>query len=144
MGETVTAAAPERAWTWRFADEDALRAGLEEYTAHLEAVKIGRYGKELIGGDESDGEQHMCKVRIRAEVDACLEQLQYPFFYRLLDTYYRRGWSCEHQGWCLAARTMGLRGDPKSRWDRDTFERCVDLGISRLWRVHEDRYRRRS
>lgn len=135
----------ESVFVWRFASESDLRRGLEEYTAHLDDTVVTRYG-ERVGQDESDGGEHMCKVRIRHEIDHCMEELeqQYPFFHRLLDLYFRRGLSCEQHGWCIVARRLGLRGDPGSRWDRDTFERQVDLAVSRLWRVHHGRYQRRT
>lgn len=135
-------------WSWRFAwrfhGEGEVKAALEEYTAFIEAPGVGKYGEFLLGGDESDGSTHTCKMRIRAEIDACMDALQYPWFHRLLDLYYRRGLSCENKGWCIVAKRLGLRGNPASRWDRDTFETQVTLAISRLWRVHEDRYQRKS
>jgi hypothetical protein len=142
--ETDTEAKAGPVWSWHFGGENDLRSGLEEYTAFLEAAGVGKYGAEIGGADESDGKTHMCMARKRAEIDRCIEALPYPWFARLLDLYYRQGMSCENKGWCIVAKRLGLRGDPKSRWDRDTFERQVALAINRLWRTHEDRYQRRT
>lgn len=144
---TVVSDEQEPNWSWRFAwrfrGEEEMRAGLEEYTAFLQSPGVGKYG-ELLGAGESDGNVHTCAARKRAELDQCIEQLTYPYFQRLLDLYYRHGLSCENRGWCLVAKRLGLRGDPKSRWDRDTLEGQLSLAIGRLWRVHENRYQRKS
>lgn len=130
-----------RRWVWRFSSAKDLRKGLEQYTAHLDDTAMSHYG-EWDGGGESGGTEHMCAMRIRAEIDRCLDDLEYPFFARLLDLYYRRGMSCENEGWCAVARRLGLRGNPDSRWDRETFEQLLDMAVSRLWRVHERRWER--
>ena len=130
-------------WTWRFHSPEALReTGLEQYTEFLETRGTGRYDAE--GTDESDGLLVTCAMRKRAEIDRCMERLEYPHLWRLLDLYYRQGMSCENHGWCVVARRLGLRGNPKSRWDKDTFDHLVTLAIGRLFRVHEDRYGRKS
>ena len=136
-------AAEERSdplWSWRFSSPDSLREdGLEQYTAFLNNAGISRYG-EWIVGEEVDGQSHMCAARKRAEIDQCMAALEYPLLRTLLDLYYRRGASCEHRGWCEVARRLGLRGDPKSRWDRDTFDHLAALAVGRLYRVHERRW----
>lgn len=137
--------APKWSWSfaWHFVSEDDMRAGLEEYTAYLETPGVGKYGEDL-GGEESDGKNYLCAARKRAELDQCIEELQYPYFARMIDLFYRRGMSCENKGWCVVARRLGLRGDPKSRWDHSTFEGELSLALGRLWRVHENRYRKHS
>lgn len=137
-------ATSESVWTWRFTCIEALvEDGLEQYTAFLDDGRIGRYGEECPGGEVNEKLQ-MCSARKRYEIDRCMDALEYPFFVKLLDLYYRRGASTEHKGWCDVARLMGLRGDPKSRWDRSTFERQLELAVDRLWRAHEGRWERRS
>lgn len=131
-------------WAWRFSCVEQMQQELEEYTAYLDYPMTAKYGEKVPGSDDGDGTSQMCKARVRAELDACIDALEYPWFYRILDLFYRQGASCEHDGWCLVAKVVGLRGNPKSRWDKDTFERQVDLALSRLWRVHEDRWKRTS
>ena len=129
-------------WTWqrpwRFTSKRGLRAGLEKYTAYL-GTDISVHLGERTYGDE-DGAAQLLAMRRRAEIDACLAELEYPFFRRLLEAYYCTGLADEKDGWCLAAKRMGLRGEKDSRWDKDTFERQVDLAIDRLWHVHQRRY----
>lgn len=129
-------------WSWRFTSPEVMREqGLEQYTAFLEGTGTSAYDAEH--GDEGDGKAATYAMRKRAEIDRCMDSLEYPWFYRLLDLYYRQGMSCEQHGWCEVAKHLGLRGDAKSRWDKDTFEVQVALAIGRLFRVHEGRYGRR-
>jgi hypothetical protein len=130
-------------WSWRFTSPEAMREqGLEQYTEFLEGRRTSAYDAER--GDEGDGKAETCAIRKRHEIDRCMDGLEYPFLYRLLDLYYRQGQSCEQHGWCEVAKKLGLRGDAKSRWDKDTFEVQVTLAIGRLFRVHEGRYGRKS
>jgi hypothetical protein len=113
-------------WSWTFDDEEDLRAALVEYMLDETSVRIRRE-EGRGGGDacplsrpedcESCPHSAECEVELhnaqrRSEVDACMEILQhtYPFYWRLLDLYYRCGANAEVKGWITTAKRLGLRG----------------------------------
>jgi hypothetical protein len=171
--EQVVPEAQEHSWTWsrawRFGSPESLREdGLEQVCAFLDGSLISRYGEFLPGGDDGLGNSHLCAVRKRAEIDRCMELLKERRLHRLLDVYYRQGYSIEHRGWAKAARIVELPGMSLPRcpgpvrcqvpgddrmtlptcpagrhcqWDHDQFEATLKQAVIALWRVHQERWK---
>lgn len=132
-------------WRARFKNERELRTALEEYSLIQGAVSVRRYGEpgEEVRRQSSDNEVPVDappgkRERImaqNAEIDRRMELLRTkaPYWHRILDLLYREGLCCEHKGWCLVAARAGLHHDPKSHWDKDTFERQVEIAVNKLY-----------
>lgn len=187
-------------WTWDFSSPAELREALEEYTAFQDGTVLRRYGHEglrvavdergnpILGDDgqpvmlpdlepsrnpEELARVEMNMARRRSEIDQSMEILRhrFPHWWRLIDLYYRQGYSTEPRGWLLPAVVMGCHkgkcpplvrcpvspGDnrrdlPECQrrqknhcyWDHDTFMRQVALAVARLFDAHRDRSQRTS
>ncbi len=73
------------------------------------------------------------------EIDARMVRLgaRAPLYARLLDTYYRKGLSCEAEGWRIVAKRCGLPSEIKVHRGRDVtrpqFDLVLDLALSTLF-----------
>lgn len=132
-------------WRYRFHDVKELGAALEEYAVYHESAKVRRYAdpdspearagtEEEIEIDAPPGKRERIMAQ-NAEIDRRMQLLQAktPYWHRLLDLYYRHGMCCEHDGWAVVAKRLGLEANKQSRWDRDTFEVQLAIGVERLW-----------
>lgn len=152
---------------WDFNGPHDLHAALEEYTSFLDGTVLRCYGLRT-GENEIPTDVLKNVQRRRLEIDRCMEILECtrPFYWRLLDTYYRRGASTEARLWLLTAIRMGLRkakcpplvrcvitdrghedgrhdlkdcdaaGENCCHWDHDEFRNQIKQAIDRLFYVH--------
>jgi hypothetical protein len=132
-------------WRCKFKRIEDLRSALEDYSRFSAAMKIRKYGDpdEVAADGRSEQEVTIDDppglyeriLRQNSEIDRRMEILrrEAPYWYKVIDRYYRTGKCDEHSGWCEAAADIGLHHDPESRWDQDTFKVQLSLAVKKLW-----------
>lgn len=102
---------------WKFADLRELTRALFEYTALLDGTVIRQYRERVEASGAAPptpaelATYERSVMRKRSTIDIAMEQMEtaYPTWYRFLDLYFRRGWSCEPRGWLTPMHHLGLR-----------------------------------